>query len=240
MVEKHIVSGFDKDLESIEALIMKMGGLVEASIADATRSFETRDNPLAEEVIARDKMIDQLEASINAQAARVLALRSPNAVDLRLILSVIKVSGNLERIGDYSKNMAKRTGVLLELPEIENAGSSLRRLGREVELMLKDALDAYIQRDPNLAEQVILKDRDVDQLYNGMFRQFLTFMMEDPRNITPGMHLHFIAKNIERMGDHVTSLAEQVIYFTTAERPQRPHLSSDKTSSDPNLSMKLE
>ena len=172
MVEKHIVSGFDKDLESIEALIMKMGGLVEASIADATRSFETRDNPLAEEVIARDKMIDQLEASINAQAARVLALRSPNAVDLRLILSVIKVSGNLERIGDYSKNMAKHTGVLLELPEIENAGSSLRRLGREVELMLKDALDAYIQRDPNLAEQVILKDRDVDQLYNGMFRQF--------------------------------------------------------------------
>ena len=122
MVEKHIVSGFDKDLESIEALIMKMGGLVEASIADATRSFETRDNPLAEEVIARDKMIDQLEASINAQAARVLALRSPNAVDLRLILSVIKVSGNLERIGDYSTNMAKRTGVLLELPEIENAG----------------------------------------------------------------------------------------------------------------------
>ena len=196
MVEKHIVSGFDKDLESIEALIMKMGGLVEASIADATRSFETRDNPLAEEVIARDKMIDQLEASINAQAARVLALRSPNAVDLRLILSVIKVSGNLERIGDYSKNMAKRTGVLLELPEIENAGSSLRRLGREVELMLKDALDAYIQRDPNLAEQVILKDRDVDQLYNGMFRQFLTFMMEDPRNITACMHLHFIAKNI--------------------------------------------
>ena len=229
MVEKHIVSGFDKDLESIEALIMKMGGLVEASIADATRSFETRDNPLAEEVIARDKMIDQLEASINAQAARVLALRSPNAVDLRLILSVIKVSGNLERIGDYSKNMAKRTGVLLELPEIENAGSSLRRLGREVELMLKDALDAYIQRDPNLAEQVILKDRDVDQLYNGMFRQFLTFMMENPSNITSCMHLHFIAKNIERMGDHVTSIAEQVVYIVTGTMPEEAREKSNTT-----------
>ena len=238
MVEKHIVSGFDKDLESIEALIMKMGGLVEASIADATRSFETRDNPLAEEVIARDKMIDQLEASINAQAARVLALRSPNAVDLRLILSVIKVSGNLERIGDYSKNMAKRTGVLLELPEIENAGSSLRRLGREVELMLKDALDAYIQRDPNLAEQVILKDRDVDQLYNGMFRQFLTFMMEDPRNITAYMHLHFIAKNIERMGDHVTSICEQVVFLATGELPSDPRPKGDLTSLDPDISLR--
>ena len=238
MVEKHIVSGFDKDLESIEALIMKMGGLVEASIADATRSFETRDNPLAEEVIARDKMIDQLEASINAQAARVLALRSPNAVDLRLILSVIKVSGNLERIGDYSKNMAKRTGVLLELPEIENAGSSLRRLGREVELMLKDALDAYIQRDPNLAEQVILKDRDVDQLYNGMFRQFLTFMMEDPRNITACMHLHFIAKNIERMGDHVTSICEQVVFLATGELPSDPRTKGDLTSLDPDISLR--
>ena len=213
MVEKHIVSGFDKDLESIEALIMKMGGLVEASIADATRSFETRDNPLAEEVIARDKMIDQLEASINAQAARVLALRSPNAVDLRLILSVIKVSGNLERIGDYSKNMAKRTGVLLELPEIENAGSSLRRLGREVELMLKDALDAYIQRDPNLAEQVILKDRDVDQLYNGMFRQFLTFMMEDPRSISRVLNMLWALRALERIGDHAKNVAEHVIYL---------------------------
>jgi len=238
MVEKHIVSGFDKDLETIEALIMKMGGLVEASIADATRSFETRDNPLAEELIARDKLIDQLEASINTQAARVLALRSPNAVDLRLILSVIKVSGNLERIGDYSKNMAKRTGVLLELPEIENAGSTLRRLGREVELMLKGALDAYIQRDPDLAERVILKDRDVDQLYNGMFRQFLTFMMEDPRNITACMHLHFIAKNIERMGDHVTSICEQVVFLATGELPSDSRPKGDLTSLDPDISLR--
>ena len=172
MVEKHLISEFDKDLETIEAMIMRMGGLAEASIADATRSFESRDIPLAEAVIERDKLIDELEASINAQAVQVLALRSPNAVDLRLVLSVIKVSGNLERIGDYSKNMAKRTGMLLDLPDIENAGSSLRRLGRKVELMLKDALDAYIQRDPDLAEQVILQDSDVDQLYNGMFRQF--------------------------------------------------------------------
>ena len=237
MVEKHIISEFDKDLETIEAMIMKMGGLAEASIADATRSFESRDIPLAEAVIERDKLIDELEASINAQAVQVLALRSPNAVDLRLVLSVIKVSGNLERIGDYSKNMAKRTGMLLDLPDIENAGSSLRRLGRKVELMLKDALDAYIQRDPDLAEQVILQDSDVDQLYNGMFRQFLTYMMEDPRNITACMHLHFIAKNIERMGDHATSICEQVVFLATGELPRDPRPKSDFTSQDLDISL---
>ena len=166
-----------------------------------------------------------------------MALRAPTAIDLRLILSVIKVSANLERIGDYSKNMAKRTSVLLQMREIDNAASSLRRLAKEVELMLKDALDAYIQRDPERALEVINKDKDVDQMYNGMFRQFLTFMMEDPRNITACMHLHFIAKNIERMGDHVTSIAEQVVFLTTGERPLEQREKEDRTSHDVNMSL---
>ena len=237
MQDKHIVSSFDNDLEQIQAKIMKMGGLVEASIADASNSFLTRDIELAEAVRARDASIDELEATINDDAARVLALRAPTAIDLRVILSVMKVSGNLERIGDYSKNMAKRTSVLLQMHEIDNAASSLRRLAREVELMLKDALDAYIQRDTELALEVINKDRDVDQMYNGMFRQFLTFMMEDPRNITACMHLHFIAKNIERMGDHVTSIAEQVVFLTTGERPSEPREKDDRTSYDVKMSL---
>lgn len=238
--QQHIVSSFDRDLEAIQAHIMRMGGLVEASILDAAKSFDTRDVELAEVVRKRDQAIDDLEALINDDAAKLLALRAPTAVDLRLVLSVIKVSSNLERIGDYSKNMAKRTTVLMEMPHVFDKGQGLRRLAREVELMLKDALDAYVQRDEKLAQEVIQRDLDVDQMYSGLFREFLTYMMEDPRNITPCMHLHFIAKNIERMGDHVTSIAEQVIYIVTGDRPAEEREKNDQTSADANFSLGLE
>ena len=145
--QQHILSAFDRDLEAIQAHIMKMGGMVEASILDAAKSFDTRDVELAADVRARDKAIDQLEILINDEATKLLALRSPTAIDLRLVLSVIKVASNLERIGDFSKNMAKRTTVLMEMPHVFDKGQGLRRLAREVELMLKDALDAYVQRD---------------------------------------------------------------------------------------------
>ena len=220
--DQHIASDFDRDLEAIQAQIMKMGGLVEAAIRDSALSLDTRDEELAEQVRKADKAIDALEELINEEAARVLALRAPIAVDLRLILSVIKISANLERIGDYAKNMAKRTGVLSQMAPVNDSTGALRRMAREVEIMLKDALDAYVQRDEELALDVISRDRDVDQMYNALFREFLTFMMEDPRNITACMHLHFIAKNIERMGDHVTSIAEQVVYLVTGEHPEDP------------------
>ena len=238
--QQHIVSSFDRDLEAIQAHIMRMGGLVEASILDAAKSFDTRDVELAEVVRKRDQAIDDLEVLINDEAAKLLALRAPTAVDLRLVLSVIKVSSNLERIGDYSKNMAKRTTVLMEMPHVFDKGQGLRRLAREVELMLKDALDAYVQRDEKLAQEVIQRDLDVDQMYSGLFREFLTYMMEDPRNITPCMHLHFIAKNIERMGDHVTSIAEQVIYIVTGDRPAEEREKNDQASADANFSLGLE
>ena len=238
--QQHIVSSFDRDLEAIQAHIMRMGGLVEASILDAAKSFDTRDVELAEVVRKRDQAIDDLEVLINDEAAKLLALRAPTAVDLRLVLSVIKVSSNLERIGDYSKNMAKRTTVLMEMPHVFDKGQGLRRLAREVELMLKDALDAYVQRDEKLAQEVNQRDLDVDQMYSGLFREFLTYMMEDPRNITPCMHLHFIAKNIERMGDHVTSIAEQVIYIVTGDRPAEEREKNDQTSADANFSLGLE
>ena len=236
----HILSAFDRDLEAIQANIMKMGGMVEESIKDATKSFSIRDVELAADVRTRDRAIDQLEIQINDEAAKLLALRSPTAIDLRLVLSVIKVASNLERIGDYSKNMAKRTTVLMEMPHIFDKGQGLRRLAREVELMLKDALDSYVRRDVALAEQVIRRDKDVDQTYSSQFREFLTYMMEDPRNITPCMHLHFMAKNIERMGDHVTSIAEQVIYIVTGDRPTEERDKFDTTSADAKLSLNLE
>lgn len=226
---QHILSAFDRDLETIQALIMKMGGLVEEAIVKAAKSLEERDEELAEEVRHADKAIDALEEQVNDEAAQLIALRAPTAGDLRTVLTVMKISGNLERCGDYAKNLAKRTPLLIQLHPPEGAAQSIRRMAREVELMMKDALDAYIQRDAELAEQVRQRDQDVDQMYNALFREFLTFMMEDPRNITPCMHLHFIAKNIERVGDHVTSIAEQVVYLVTGERPEESRPKGDQT-----------
>ncbi|SDE75611.1 phosphate uptake regulator, PhoU [Celeribacter baekdonensis] len=227
---KHIASAFDRDLEAIQALIMKMGGLVEANIKDAAQALEERDVELAEKVRKSDKIIDKLEEEVNEEAARLIALRSPTAGDLRTVLTVMKISTNLERCGDYAKNLAKRTGVLVNMNPITGAATSIRRMAREVEEMLKLALDAYIQRDVGMANEVRHRDLDVDQMYNALFREFLTYMMEDPRNITACMHLHFIAKNIERMGDHATSIAEQVIYLTTGELPEDARPKGDITS----------
>ena len=226
---QHIASAFDRDLEAIQALIMKMGGLVEVAILDAAKSLETRDEELAQQVRANDKRIDALEEQVNQEAARVLALRSPTARDLRTVLTVIKISASLERCGDYAKNLAKRNSVLVQMQPVGNAPKAIRRMAREVEAMLKDALDAYIQRDPELAQTVIERDAEIDQMYNSLFREFLTFMMEDPRNITACMHLHFIAKNIERMGDLVTSICEQVIYLVTGQMPDDARPKGDQT-----------
>jgi phosphate transport system protein len=230
MHEQHIVSAFDRDLEAIQAMLMKMGGLVETAIVEGALSLETRDVELAEKVRKNDALIDELEEQLTEEATRVIALRAPTASDLRTVMTVIKISANLERCGDYAKNMAKRTTVLAESNVISGAPASIRRMAREVQLMLKDALDAYIQRDDALALQVIQRDEDVDQLYNALFRELLTHMMEDPRNITPCMHLHFIAKNVERMGDHVTSVAEQVIYLVTGKFPDESRPKHDRTS----------
>jgi len=230
MDSEHIHTAFDQELEAVQALIMKMGGLVEQAIHDAARSLEHRDEKLAETVRVRDEAIDALETRVNEEAARVIALRAPTAGDLRTVLTVLKVSGNLERIGDYAKNIAKRTSVLARLPEIEDSPGTVRRMARHVERMLNDVLDAYVRRDAALAHDVRDRDEDVDQIYNSVFREFLTHMMEDPRSITACMHLHFIAKNIERMGDHITSIAEQTIYLATGELPEEARAKGDRTA----------
>ncbi|GAA6207584.1 phosphate signaling complex protein PhoU [Cognatishimia sp. WU-CL00825] len=232
MNDHHILSSFDRELEGIQAHIMKMGGLVEEAILDAAKSLRDRDDELANKVRQADKAIDALEILVNEEAAKVIALRAPAAVDLRVALSVMKISGNLERIGDYAKNMAKRTTVLVQMTPVEGARNALGRMAREVQIMLKDALDAYITRDVDLAYEILERDQEIDQMYNALFREFLTFMMEDPRYITPCMHLHFIAKNTERMGDHVTAIAEQVIYLVNGEMPEEPRPKGDVTTRD--------
>ena len=226
---EHIVSSFDRDLEGIQAKIMRLGGLVEEAITKSVEALEARDAELARVVRKADKAIDALEVQVNEDAARIIALRQPIASDLRTVLTVFRVSANLERIGDYAKNIAKRSQSVIELENVPGTATSLKRMARQVELMLRDVLDAYIQQDADLAEDVRQRDQEVDQMYSALFREYLTHMMEDPRNITTCMHLHFMAKNIERMGDHVTSVAEQVIYLVTGEMPDEDRPKEDKT-----------
>jgi two-component system phosphate regulon response regulator PhoB len=219
MQEAHIRASFDEALEAIQTQLMKLGGLVETALLDAAEALERRDRMLAESVRVGDAAIDTLEEAIQTGCARLLALQSPAAGDLRLVLSIMRIAGALERSGDYAKNLAKRTLVLLEMPLVGNAGGAIRRMAKAVVAMLTEALDAYVARDAARAAEVRRRDEEVDQLYNALFREFLTYMMEDPRNITACMHLHFIAKNIERVGDHATAIAEQVIYLVSGEMP---------------------
>ena len=235
MSDQHITSAFDRDLEAIQALIVRMGGLVEQAILDGSRALAERDSELAEKVRAGDAAIDALEEQIQDETARTIALRAPVSKDLRILLVALRLASGLERIGDYAKNIGKRTTVIAAMPPVNGTDATLRRMGREVEGMLRDTLDAFIRRDVDMARAVVLHDLEVDQMYNSLFREFLTHMMEDPRSITVCMHLHFVAKNIERIGDLVTNMAEQVIYMITGSRPDEPRPKADVTPmmSDP-------
>ena len=230
MNEPHIMTAFDRDLEALQASIIKMGGLVEDAILNGADALLARDTEKAEQVRRGDAAIDALEDVINEEAVRLMALRQPVSSDLRLVVSALKLAQSLERVGDYAKNIAKRTSVLAEMRPISGGDATLRRMAREVQGMLKDTLDSFVRRDSALARDVVLRDQDVDQMYNALFREFLTYMMEDPRNITACMHLHFIAKNLERMGDLVTNMAEQVIYVTTGKRPEDARPKGDRTA----------
>ncbi|MDE0303738.1 MAG: phosphate signaling complex protein PhoU [Albidovulum sp.] len=231
MIEKeHIHSAFDRDLHNLQSSVMRMGGLVEASIINTSRALADNDEELARKIVDDDQLIDGLESEVNLAALELLALRQPIAQDLRFVFAVLKIATNLERIGDYSKNMAKRTTVLLKTPPPNGAVASIRRLSHSVQVLLKDSLDSFAERDAEKAREIIVRDRDIDLMYNSLFREFLTYMMEDPRSITPAMHLHFMAKNLERAGDHITSVSEQVIFQVTGEMPKDDRLVEDTTS----------
>ena len=230
MSQSHILSAFDRDLEAIQTLVLKMGGLVEAAMLDSAEALERMDAELALKVRMGDLAIDALEQEINTECVRLIAIRAPTASDLRTVLTVMKIAASLERCGDYAKNLAKRTALLVQMPVLGGTAGSVRRMAKAVTVMLHDALDAYFARDLTRAEEVRQRDQEVDQMYTALFRELLTHMLEDPRDITAAMHLHFIAKNIERVGDHATGIAEQVIYLTTGDLPGEDRPKADLTT----------
>jgi len=230
MNSEHIVKSFDDDLRQIESLITQMGGLVETQISEAITALTRCDKDLASKVRSNDKRIDDLEQEVGSCVVRVLALRQPVAEDLRAMVSVLKVASSLERMGDYAKNIAKRSSVLGNIHPFASSLKVLRRMAMIVQEMLKDVLDAHADRDMELADLVRLRDEDVDQIHNTLFRELLTYMMEEPRNITQCMHLLFVAKNIERMGDHVTGIAEQIHFRVAGKTPDEERPKQDKTS----------
>jgi phosphate transport system protein len=222
----HIVKAFTEQLEALASTVAQMGGLAEAQLADAVEAIAKRDTKLADAAIAGDPRIDQLQQQIENQALRLLALRQPMAVDLRETLAAIKIASELERIGDLAKNIAKRALVLNREPPIRLT-QSLARMGRQALSQLKLVLDAYSDRDSGGAETVWRQDGEIDEIYNSLFRELLTYMMEDPRTIGLCTHLLFVAKNIERTGDHATNIAETVFMMVTGS-----HLTADRPKAD--------
>lgn len=212
----HTVKAFGEQLEALTASVAQMGGLAEAEFADAIEAIWRRDTVRAEGVIASDRRLDLLQRQVEDQALKLLALRQPMAGDLRETLTALKMAGELERIGDLAKNIAKRT-IVLNREQPIRLTQSLARMGRQVLSQLKLALDAYTHRNAASAEAVWKQDGEIDEMYNSLFRELLTYMMEDPRVIGLCTHLLFVAKNIERAGDHCTNLAEQVYHMVSGD-----------------------
>ena len=208
----HTVKSFEEDLKQLDRLIAEMGGLAESQLAGAIEALMRRDAESALQVKNADREIDDLEHAIDEQATRMLALRQPMADDLRVVIVALKTAAVIERIGDYAKNIAKRTQVLAQCPEL-GATRTIKRMAEMVQSMIKDVLDAYVARDSERANDVRMRDEEVDDLHTSLFRELLTYMMEDARNITACTHLMFIAKNIERIGDHATNIAENVYFL---------------------------
>ncbi|MFN6925274.1 MAG: phosphate signaling complex protein PhoU [Tabrizicola sp.] len=220
--DSHILHAFDRDLDALQAHLARLSGLVETALVDAAKALEDQDLDAADQVIARDAAVDELEEFIQTEAATLIARRAPTAGDLRLVLAVMRAANALERVGDYAKNVAKRTRVIGRTAPVEGHAGTIRRMATLVAKMLEEALQALVRRDAALADSVRKRDLDVDQMYNTLFRSLFTYMMESPANIGPSMHLHFIAKNIERAGDHATTIAEQAVYLATGKMPSEP------------------
>ena len=229
MTSEHIVKSFDEQLKRLENLIAEMGGLAEAQLADAIDAMSKRDIEKAARITAEDQRIDELEMLVDHEAIAMLALRQPMATDLREIVGALKAASMLERIGDYAKNVAKRTAALVETPPVPSV-QTVVRLGMLAQEMIKDVLDAYIARDPEEADLVRQRDKELDALHTSIFRELLTYMMEDPRNITACTHLLFIAKNIERIGDHATNIAEVIMFVVQGRTPDEERPKSDVAS----------
>ncbi len=229
----HTVKAYQEELDLIAKEVERMGGLAEASLADALAAVVRRDSGLAQTVIARDLKIDSAQREIERRAIKLFALRQPMAADLRHVLAAWRIASDLERIGDLAKNIGKRA-LVLNQSEPLSLLRSVDRMGRIAAAQLKQVLDSYANNNVRAAIGVWFQDEDIDAHYNSLFRELLTYMMEDPRTISAGAHLLFIAKNIERIGDHCTNIAETVHYLVTGEEiaTQRPKADEQMTGKD--------
>jgi phosphate transport system protein len=213
----HIVKGYDRDLETLGRRIAEMGGIAEKMLAEAMDALAAFDVALAQRVVLTDPRLDALQREIEESAILTIARRQPLAVDLRECIAAIRISGDLERVGDLAKNIAKRTVKIVGEARVPRAIIGLKSMHDVAALQLKDALDAYAQRDVERARAVWTNDVELDALEDSVFRDLLTFMMEDPRNISFCTHLLFCSKNLERIGDHTTNISETVVYLVTGE-----------------------
>lgn len=212
MASTHIARGYDEELRKLSDAIAEMGGLAESQLGLAIEAVAKRDTELAGRVVEGDSQVDQLERDVDNLAIRLLALRQPVARDLREIFAALKIASDLERIADYASNVAKRSIALSQSPLVRPV-YALPRMAHFAQMEIKDVLDAYVQRDADKAFSVWIRDAELDEMYSGLFRELLTYMMEDPRSIGSCTHLLFMAKNIERIGDHATNIAENLYYL---------------------------
>jgi phosphate transport system protein len=215
-VPEHLVKSYDQELNKLRRMITEMGGIVESQVALAAEAIMHRDAAAATRAVEEDPKVDAMEREIEALAIRLLALRQPVASDLRSIVSALKVTGDIERIGDYAANVAKRSIVLSQY-QLPYSLAGLAHMATMVQAQLKSIIDALGDNDTDKAVEVWRSDQVVDDIYNAIFRELITYMMEDPRNITPCTHLLFIAKNLERIGDHATNVAENLYYAVKGE-----------------------
>ena len=224
---EHIVKSYDEQLRRLRDLIVRMGGLVESQLQDCLGALSRRDIEAAERVMATDPQVDALEREVDATVIRLLALRQPMAIDLRNVIAAMRIAADLERAGDYATNVAKRLIVVSQLPSVPSV-TGIQRITRMALEAMKDVLDAYVANDAAKAVEVWNRDDVIDRLYTSIFREIMTYMMEDPRTITACTHLMFMAKNIERVGDHATNIAEVLHYAITGQalpeaRPKGDH-----------------
>jgi phosphate transport system protein len=227
---EHIVSSYDVELQNLRRRISEMGGIAEKMLVDSISALVRRDTPLAQAVIAADARLDGLQREVEENAILMIARRQPLAVDLRETISAIRISGDVERIGDLAKNIAKRALAVAGQFQPQKIVVGVQHMSELVIGQLKDVLDAYAQQDAEAALGVWQRDGEIDALYTSLFRELLTYMMEDPRNISFCAHLLFCAKNIERIGDHTTNIAETIHYLVTGETLSIERPKNDRSS----------
>jgi phosphate transport system protein len=225
----HIVKSYDSELNRLRAAVVQMGGMAESQLAAAIQAVSRRDSDLAASIVAGDVKVDELQGQVEDFVVRLLALRQPMANDLRQIVGALRIAGELERIADYAANVAKRAIALNQAPIVRPV-NAIPRMGAMVQALIKDTLDAYVAGDAAKARAVWERDEEVDELYNSLFRELLTYMMEDPRSISTCTHLLFMAKNIERMGDHTTNVAELIHFMVVGEKIGGARPKGDRTS----------